>query len=112
MNPVPHILILLVRVYQVTLSPAKAFLFGPAAQCRFEPSCSHYAVEALKNHGALAGGWLAARRICRCHPWGECGDDPVPAIKSKVQSPKSKVQGPKSKATHSEFRFSNSESRI
>jgi uncharacterized protein len=91
MNPVPHILILLVRVYQVTLSPAKAFLFGPAAQCRFEPSCSHYAVEALKTHGALAGGWLAAKRICRCHPWGECGDDPVPAAKSKAQDQRPKV---------------------
>ena len=75
MNPLPHILILLVRVYRVTLSPAKIFLFGSAAQCRFEPSCSQYAIEALKTHGAFTGSWLAAKRVCRCHPWGECGED-------------------------------------
>lgn len=85
------LLIFLVRIYRVTLSPAKTFLFGPAAECRFEPSCSRYAIEALKTHGAFTGGWLAAKRVCRCHPWGECGDDPVPGAKSKVQSPKSKV---------------------
>jgi len=84
-NPVRDALILLVRLYRVTLSPAKTFLFGPAAQCRFEPSCSQYAIRALKTHGALAGGWLAAKRVCRCHPWGKCGEDPVPQAKSKVQ---------------------------
>jgi uncharacterized protein len=71
-------LILVVRLYRITLSPAKAFLFGPSAQCRFEPSCSQYAIEALKTHGAISGGWLTAKRVCRCHPWGECGEDPVP----------------------------------
>jgi uncharacterized protein len=75
---VSAVLILLVRLYRVTLSPAKTFLFGPAAECRFEPSCSQYALEALETHGAFAGGWLAAKRICRCHPWGGCGHDPVP----------------------------------
>ena len=49
----------------------------PAA-CRFYPSCSHYAEEALARHGALRGGWLAARRICRCGPWHPGGPDPVP----------------------------------
>jgi putative membrane protein insertion efficiency factor len=61
-----------VRLYQWTLSP----LLGPA--CRFEPSCSHYAVEAVVRHGALRGMWLAARRISRCHPFGGMGHDPVP----------------------------------
>jgi putative membrane protein insertion efficiency factor len=86
MNPARYILILLVRIYQVTLSPAKTFLFGPAAHCRFEPSCSEYAIEALKAHGAAAGSWLSVKRVCRCHPWSECGEDPVPPGKFKVQS--------------------------
>jgi len=50
----------------------------PTAECRFQPSCSQYAIEALKTHGAVTGGWLAAKRVCRCHPWGECGEDAVP----------------------------------
>lgn len=78
MNPVQHILIFAVRVYRWTLSPAQTFLFGPTGQCRFTPSCSEYALGAVRTHGALAGSWLAARRICRCHPWGGCGHDPVP----------------------------------
>ncbi len=74
-----HILILLVRVYQRVLSPALAVLSGPAGRCRFTPSCSQYAVEALQTHGALRGSALAAGRLCRCHPWGRFGEDPVPA---------------------------------
>jgi putative membrane protein insertion efficiency factor len=77
-NPVQYILILLVRLYRLTLSPAKTFLFGPLGQCRFTPSCSEYGLEALRLHGALKGTWLAAKRVCRCHPWGDCGHDPVP----------------------------------
>lgn len=91
MNPTQFILILLVRVYRVSLSPVKTFLFGSAAQCRFEPSCSQYAIDALKMHGAVAGSWLATKRVCRCHPWGGCGKDPVPPKKSRVQSPASRV---------------------
>jgi putative membrane protein insertion efficiency factor len=68
-----RLLIALVRVYQLTLSP----LIGPV--CRYTPSCSHYACEALATHGALKGGWLAGRRLLRCHPWGGHGHDPVPA---------------------------------
>ena len=78
MNPIQAILILMVRIYRVTLCPAKSFLFGPFAHCRFTPSCSKYALEAIKTHGAMRGSGLAAKRICRCHPWGECGHDPVP----------------------------------
>jgi putative membrane protein insertion efficiency factor len=70
--------IFLVRVYKLTLSPLIAFLAGPAGACRFEPTCSQYAIEAIKTHGTIAGGWLATKRICRCHPGGACGQDPVP----------------------------------
>ena len=73
-----HALTLAIRVYQLTLSPALTFLSGPAGGCRFTPTCSQYATEALRRHGALPGSWLAAKRICRCHPWGGCGHDPVP----------------------------------
>lgn len=65
-------LILVVRGYQATLSP----LMG--GRCRFEPSCSRYAAEALREHGAVRGAWLSARRVCRCHPLGGSGYDPVP----------------------------------
>ncbi len=79
-----HILIFAVRLYRWTISPAQVFLFGPAGGCRFEPSCSAYALDALHAHGALGGSWLAVKRICRCHPWGECGHDPVPERKSEI----------------------------
>lgn len=62
----------LIRLYQWTLSP----LLGPT--CRFHPTCSHYAHEAVGRHGALRGGWLAVKRIGRCHPWHPGGIDPVP----------------------------------
>ena len=61
-----------VRLYQATLRP----LMG--GQCRFYPSCSDYALEALRTHGAFRGTWLATRRILRCNPLGGCGYDPVP----------------------------------
>jgi putative membrane protein insertion efficiency factor len=69
---------LAIRVYQLTLSPAQTFLFGALGGCRHTPTCSVYAVEALREHGVMAGMLLAAKRICRCHPWGGCGPDPVP----------------------------------
>lgn len=71
----------LIRLYRWTLSPLQAFVFGPLARCRFTPSCSAYALEAVERHGALRGSWLALRRVCRCHPWGGCGPDPVPPAK-------------------------------
>jgi len=85
MNPVQYILIGMVRLYRWTLSPAKTFLFGPLGQCRFTPSCSQYALDALKTHGAAAGSWLAVKRVCRCHPWNECGHDPVPKAEDRRQ---------------------------
>lgn len=65
-------LVLLVRAYQRAISP----LFP--ATCRYTPSCSEYAAQALKRHGLLRGLWYAAARIVRCHPWAEGGYDPVP----------------------------------
>lgn len=66
------VLILFVRAYQMLLSP----LLPPA--CRYHPTCSHYAIEALEKYGALRGGWLAMKRIARCHPFRAGGFDPVP----------------------------------
>ena len=67
-----HVLKILIRAYQLALSP----LLGP--RCRFYPSCSHYALEAIESHGALRGSWMSAKRICRCHPFNPGGFDPVP----------------------------------
>ncbi|HEY4875726.1 MAG TPA: membrane protein insertion efficiency factor YidD [Puia sp.] len=64
--------VLLIKLYQITLSP----LLGP--KCRFTPSCSQYAIEALKKYGIFKGSWLAIKRISKCHPWGGHGYDPVP----------------------------------
>ena len=72
------VLIFAIKLYRWTISPALTFLFGPVGGCRFTPTCSRYAMDAVQTHGALAGGALAARRICRCHPWGGGGHDPVP----------------------------------
>ena len=67
-----RLLISIVRFYQLAISP-----WTPSA-CRYTPTCSSYALGALERHGAARGGWLALRRIGRCHPWGGHGYDPVP----------------------------------
>ena len=69
-----RISISLVRFYQYAISP----VFGGRAACRFTPTCSQYAVEALKKYGPIKGGWLTVKRLLRCHPWGGSGYDPVP----------------------------------
>lgn len=74
------LLIGLVRLYQRLLSPLLNAMFGP--RCRFHPTCSCYAVQALEQHGAVRGTVLAARRIARCHPLNEGGLDPVPPTKT------------------------------
>jgi putative membrane protein insertion efficiency factor len=71
-------LIQLVRLYRLAISP----WLGP--NCRFDPSCSSYAIEALQVHGILQGTWMAMLRIGRCHPWGDSGYDPVPEISEDV----------------------------
>jgi putative membrane protein insertion efficiency factor len=85
-NAAQHILILGVRLYQWLVSPVLRVVLGPLARCRFEPTCSGYAIEAVRVHGALAGSWLALKRIGRCQPWGSCGHDPVPEKKFEVQN--------------------------
>jgi uncharacterized protein len=77
-NPAQHALALLIRLYRWVISPAKTMLFGPLGRCRYAPTCSEYALEAVQTHGALRGGWLALCRLARCHPWSGCGCDPVP----------------------------------
>jgi uncharacterized protein len=70
----------LIRVYQWTLSP----MLG--ARCRFYPSCSCYAHEAIERHGVLAGTWLAAKRLLRCHPFSPGGYDPVPDPRARLSN--------------------------
>lgn len=78
--------LLLIRFYQVAISPFTQ------ATCRFEPTCSSYAIEALKKHGLFVGGRLALLRIISCHPWGRSGYDPVPKfdLNTKKKEGKSK----------------------
>src|SRR5438045_4051150 len=69
---------LLIRGYQLLISPLLSWLSGPGLGCRFEPTCSAYCLEALERHGLWRGGWLSLRRLGRCQPWGGQGYDPVP----------------------------------
>lgn len=71
------LLTLLIRGYRYLISP----LLG--SHCRFYPSCSHYALDAIQQHGALKGSWLAGARLLRCHPWHPGGYDPVPPSTQK-----------------------------
>ncbi|NNG25724.1 membrane protein insertion efficiency factor YidD [Telluria aromaticivorans] len=73
------LLVCLLRGYQLLLSP----MLGQ--KCRFYPTCSNYAIEALRVHGAARGSLLAARRVCRCHPWHEGGVDLVPPVQQDQQ---------------------------
>jgi putative membrane protein insertion efficiency factor len=72
MNPISLAGIALIRAYQLCVSP------WLGAHCRFTPSCSAYSIQALQTHGPVKGSWLAASRICRCHPFAESRYDPVP----------------------------------
>jgi len=75
-----RLLIFFLLIYRYTLSPFLSFIGGPGSGCRFIPSCSEYAREAIEVHGAGRGLLLTGRRICRCHPWGGYGFDPVPPV--------------------------------
>ena len=72
----------LVKLYRLTISP----LLG--ANCRYQPTCSEYALEALRVYGAFRGSALAAKRIARCHPWGGHGYDPVPGKEEETDEPR------------------------
>jgi putative membrane protein insertion efficiency factor len=78
---VKHLLIWLLKAYRFAISP----LYGQV--CRFYPTCSAYALEAVTEHGALRGSWLAVRRVGRCHPWNPGGYDPVPPRRSTTPTP-------------------------
>ncbi|MBC7496288.1 MAG: membrane protein insertion efficiency factor YidD [Sphingomonadaceae bacterium] len=71
-----------IRAYQVVLSP----LLPPS--CRFTPTCSTYAIAAIQAHGPVQGLWLGTKRICRCHPWGGSGYDPVPDARGSLHGPR------------------------
>ncbi len=87
-KPLTMILQGLVRGYQLLISPVLP------GSCRFYPTCSSYAIEALGHHGALKGGWLALRRITRCHPWGGSGLDPVPGSELAVRANQEACKSP------------------
>lgn len=72
MSPLAYLFALPVRGYRLLFSPWVGF------NCRYHPTCSAYTLESLEKHGGIKGGWLAARRIARCHPWGSSGIDNVP----------------------------------
>jgi hypothetical protein len=71
-NPLQRLFVVLIRLYQIALSP----YFGQ--QCRFTPTCSEYTRQAIQRHGAWKGAWLGMKRVSRCHPWHPGGHDPVP----------------------------------
>ena len=71
-RPLTSFLVLLVRGYQVLISP------WLGSNCRHQPTCSAYMMEALREWGPIRGGWMGAKRIAKCHPWGTSGHDPVP----------------------------------
>lgn len=71
-SPAGRVIILIVRFYQAAISP------WLGRSCRFEPSCSSYMTEAVREWGAVKGGWMGIKRVARCHPWGGSGFDPVP----------------------------------
>jgi putative membrane protein insertion efficiency factor len=75
-----YVLIALLKAYRFAISP----LYGQV--CRYHPTCSAYALEAVQTHGALRGTWLAMRRVARCHPWAAGGFDPVPPAKNRRSS--------------------------
>lgn len=84
--PLPaHGLLLLIRIYQRTLSPVLPVIFGSACGCRFAPTCSHYAADAIRTHGVFVGIFLGAIRLIKCTPLHPGGFDPVPPRRSRLR---------------------------
>jgi putative membrane protein insertion efficiency factor len=82
MSVLSQLFVKLIKIYQLFLSPLKYVLFGPNAGCRYQPTCSNYAIDCFKEHPFFKALWLATKRIFRCHPWGGFGYDPVPKGRS------------------------------
>ncbi len=91
-SPAARLMLSAVRYYRQVMSPMKA-----APTCRFTPTCSQYAQEAIERHGALKGGWLALRRVGRCHPLNPGGYDPVPPHPHSPDRPQGAPQAPSRK---------------
>lgn len=75
---------LLIRFYQIVISPFIHWIGGPGGGCRYSPSCSAYFLEAVEEHGTILGSVLGLKRIARCAPWGGHGHDPVPPAKREL----------------------------
>ena len=82
--------IALIWIYRAVVSP----FLGP--NCRYQPTCSAYAIDALRYHGVIHGSWLAVKRIARCHPWGGHGFDPVPHLAKTLEQPSCGCSAPSS----------------
>lgn len=82
-----YLIYVLIRFYQWVISPVIHTIGGPGSGCRFTPTCSHYFLGAVMTHGAIRGSWLGVKRICRCHPRGGFGEDPVPEKSPKRGKP-------------------------
>ncbi len=96
MKAARQLAVILVKGYQLSIAAVLP------QSCRFHPSCSHYAIEALTRHGLLKGGGLAVWRLARCHPWGGEGYDPVPAGADRAEDPAMNHRGTGCCARHSQ----------
>ncbi|MGA0408722.1 MAG: membrane protein insertion efficiency factor YidD [Limisphaerales bacterium] len=90
MKPLRHTACLPIYLYRWFLSPLKQLLFGHQAGCRYQPTCSAYAIHSILSHGIIQGSLLSLKRLSRCHPWGASGWDPVPTVDGAHNHPSHK----------------------